>query len=305
MLQCGEHRFPVVNGIPRFVTSRTYAENFGAQWKRYPLTQLDSYTRQPISATRLRRSLGETLWNCLSNLDVLECGCGAGRFTEVLLSRGARVTSIDLSDAVEVNAANFPIGPMHRVAQADILSLPFRGHGFDVVVCLGVIQHTPAPETTIERLYSQVRPGGWLVIDHYAYELGWYTKTAPLFRAVLKRLPTTVSINFTERMVNRLLPIHRRVAHSRLRSIVCRVSPVVTHYATYPGLDDELQHQWALVDTHNSLTNHFRHTRTRGQILQFIRSLGLEQTSSVYAGNGVEARGRRPLLRPPDHATSP
>jgi SAM-dependent methyltransferase len=293
-LDCGDHRFPVVNGIPRFVPSRTYADHFGEQWKRYRLTQLDSFTRQPISATRLHRCFGETLWNRLSNLDVLECGCGAGRFTEVLLDRGARVTSIDLSDAVEANVENFPIGPLHRAAQADILTLPFAPHGFDVVACLGVIQHTPSPEATIARLYSHVRPGGWLVIDHYTYELGWYTKSAPLFRAVLKRLPTEVSIRFTEAMVNRLLPVHKRVAHSRLRSIVCRVSPVLTHYQTYPELDDELQRQWALLDTHDSLTDYFKHFRTRGQILRLLSRLGLELISCAYAGNGVEARGRRP-----------
>jgi len=292
----GGHRFSIVAGIPRFVPATTYADHFGEQWKRYRLTQLDSYTGIPISRDRLRRCFGEQLWNTLDGLDVLECGCGAGRFTEVLLDRGARVTSIDLSEAVDANIENFPLGPMHRVAQADIVALPFKKQQFDVVACIGVIQHTPSPELTIQRLYEHVRPGGMLIVDHYTYEVGWYTKTAPIFRAILKRLPTDVSMRFTERMVNAVLPLHKSVSGSRLRSIVYRVSPVLTHYQTYPELNDELQRQWALLDTHDSLTDYFKHFRTRGQVRRLLEGMGLEEIWCEYGGNGVEARGRRPTF---------
>jgi SAM-dependent methyltransferase len=221
----------------------------------------------------------------------------------VLLARGARVTSIDLSDAVEANRDNFPFSPMHQIAQADIVALPFARQQFDVVLCIGVIQHTPSPEITIQRLYEHVRPGGWLIVDHYTYEIGWYTKTAPLFRAVLKRLPTAVSMRVTERLVELLLPLHKRVSQSRLRSIVCRLSPILTHYQTYPQLNDELQRQWALLDTHDSLTDYFKHFRTRGQVQRLLERLGLGDVWSQYGGNGVEARGRRPVADPEGRAS--
>jgi 2-polyprenyl-3-methyl-5-hydroxy-6-metoxy-1,4-benzoquinol methylase len=288
------HSFPITARIPRFVPPTTYADHFGEQWKRYRLTQLDSYTGHPITRERMRRCFGEALWNRLPGLDVLECGCGAGRFTEVLLNRGARVTSVDLSNAVEANAETFPAGPMHRIAQADILSLPFARESFDLFVCLGVIQHTPDPELAIQRLYDHVRPGGWLVIDHYTYEIAWYTKSAPLFRMVLKRLPTATAMRFTEWLVDRVLPIHKRAAASRARSIVGRLSPVLTHYATYPELNDQLQREWALLDTHDSLTDYFKHFRTRGQISRLLQKMGLVGVWCEYGGNGVEARGRRP-----------
>jgi SAM-dependent methyltransferase len=289
------HRFPVIAGIPRFVPTTTYADHFGAQWKRYRLTQLDSFTGHPISRDRLHRCFGEACWARLRGFDVLECGCGAGRFTEVLLDRGARVTSVDLSAAVEANAENCPLAPRHRAAQADILALPFAKRQFDIVVCVGVIQHTPSPERAIHALYDHVRPGGWLIIDHYTYDVGWYTKTAPFFRMVLKRLPTSVSMRFTERLVKLALPLHKRAAHSPLRSVVSRLSPVLTHYATYPDLSDELQRQWALLDTHDSLTDYFKHFRTKRQIRALLDRMGLTEVWCEYGGNGVEARGRRPL----------
>src|SRR5262249_51327300 len=154
--------FPRKNGIPRFVANSEYAGSFGAQWKKYRLTQLDSYTGTTISEQRTRRCIGKKLWDELTGTQILECGCGAGRFTEILLSKQAYVTSVDLSDAVDANQENFPQNETHRIAQADILQLPFAPRQFDVVFCLGVIQHTPSPEATIGALYEQVKTGGML-----------------------------------------------------------------------------------------------------------------------------------------------
>ena len=107
------------------------------------------YTGTTISRDRARRCIGEKLWGELDKKQVLECGCGAGRFTETLLAKRAFVTSIDLSEAVDANQENFPQSQTHRIAQADILQLPFAPRQFDLVFCLGVIQHTPNPEKTI------------------------------------------------------------------------------------------------------------------------------------------------------------
>jgi SAM-dependent methyltransferase len=292
------HSYAVVNGIPRFVGGSTYADHFGAQWNRYRETQLDSYTGRPITADRIRRCLGEELWNSLPGKTVLECGCGAGRFTEVLLGREANVYSIDLSSAVEANAANFPIGVAHRIAQADILRLPFAPRQFDLVFCLGVIQHTPNPERTIEALYNQVKTGGALVIDHYRHDIGWCTRPAPLVRQVLKRLPEAAAMGVTDRLVKFFLPLYKAVLPSRAgRLLVHHISPITCYYTSIPELDDRLQYEWALLDTHDTLTDWYKHRRTRRQIQRTLESLGLENVWCEYGGNGVEARGRRAVAQ--------
>lgn len=288
------HRFRIAEGIPRFVGDATYSAAFGVQWKRYRLTQLDSTTGTTISRDRARRCLGEELWEALPGLDVLEVGCGAGRFTEVLLGRGARVTSVDLSEAVEANAETFPPGASHRVAQADVLRLPFAARAYDVVFCLGVVQHTPIPEQTIAALYEQVRPGGWLVFDHYSRRLSWYLGTAPLFRAYLRRLPPEAGLQATETLVRLLLPLHRRSGR-RLGRVLSRVSPVYSYFGTLPELDDAAQREWALLDTHDALTDWFKHFRSAPQIEQTLRELGAEAIDVSEGGNGAEARARRPV----------
>lgn len=284
-----------VNGIPRFVTSSYYADAFGIQWNRYRRTQFDSYTGSTMSRDRAARCIGEELWCQLIGKHVLECGCGAGRFTEALLGNGAYVTSIDLSDAVDANKDNFPQNERHRIAQADVLQLPFAPQQFDVVFCLGVIQHTPNPEETIKCLYEHVKPGGTLVIDHYTYDFSWFTKTAPLFRLYFKRLPPAEGIRWTEWLVDKLLPLHhvgRRFYPAQM--LLSRLSPVLCYYHAFPDLANEIHREWALLDTHDSLTAWYMHFRTRGQIRRALERLGLTDVWCNYGGNGVEARGRRP-----------
>jgi 2-polyprenyl-3-methyl-5-hydroxy-6-metoxy-1,4-benzoquinol methylase len=280
--------------IPR---ANNYADAFGLQWKVYRKTQLDSHTGTTISLDRARRCLGEECWTMLrgpQRTDVLEVGCGAGRFTEVLISTGACVTSVDLSVAVEANQENFPQDRRHRVLRADVRALPFAPGRYDMVFCLGVIQHTPNPEQTIKKLYEQVKPGGWLVIDHSTYRLSHYTKSASLFRIFLRRMPPDKGLKWTERIVETFFPLHRAARKSRVaQALVSRVSPVLSYYHALP-LNDDFQRQWAFLDTHDSLTDWYKHFRTKGQIRRFLESLGAVGIWCEYGGNGVEARCRRP-----------
>jgi 2-polyprenyl-3-methyl-5-hydroxy-6-metoxy-1,4-benzoquinol methylase len=282
-------------GIPRFVPQRgNYADAFGIQWKTFSKTQLDSYTGTTISLDRARRCVGEENWSRLHDSHVLEAGCGAGRFTEVLLNAGARVTSIDLSQAVEANQDNFPQDDRHRVAQADLLQPPFAPGQFDVVFCLGVVQHTPDPDKAIAKLYEQVCPGGLLVIDHYCFQLSRLLKTTPFVRAVLKRLSPETGLRWTDRLCRAFLPLHERFRNNRLAwQLLVRLSPVLTYYHSLP-LSDQLQWEWAYLDTHDALTAYYHHYRSPSQLRRALEKLGAEDVWAVLGGNGAEARCRRP-----------
>src|SRR4051812_1147161 len=93
-----------------------YTASFGKQWLRYRQTQLDSFTGVPLSRDRVQRCLGE-VWDKLAGASVLEAGCGAGRFTEVLLEQGATITSVDMSEAVFANRQNCPLSERHTIVQ--------------------------------------------------------------------------------------------------------------------------------------------------------------------------------------------
>ena len=292
---CEGHVAEIINDIPRFIDSGSYASLFGDQWKEYKKTQLDSYTGSPTSESRLSRCLGDDLKDNLNGKLVLEAGCGAGRFTEVLLKKGAVLVSSDLSSAVEVNAENFPVSDKHLVIQADINNMPFADESFDVVICLGVIQHTPDTEKTIEDLYKLVKKGGTLVIDHYSFDRSNYLRLARLYRIFLRKKTADYTIPYTKKLVKRYLPLHKKVAKNKLLSVLLnRISPVVSYYSVFPQFSEKLQQEWALLDTHDSLTDWHKRFRNKKQITETLVNLGAADIYCAYGGNGVEANCKKP-----------
>lgn len=291
---CEDKVVEIVAGIPYFASEGSYASLFGDQWKAYKKTQLDSYTGVPLSENRINRCLGPLKDN-LKGKVVLEAGCGAGRFTEVLLKHGATVVSSDLSSAVEVNQENFPQNDNHMVIQADINDMPFEDGVFDVVVCLGVIQHTPSSEETIKNLYRLVKNGGSLVIDHYTFSKDRLFRLAPLYRIGLRKKTASETIPITQRMVNKYLPLYKKYRHNKIITMLLnRITPVVTYYRSLPQLNDQHQEEWAFLDTHDSLTDWYKNYRNKKQIAAAIASLGAADIWCEYGGNGVEARCKKP-----------
>lgn len=103
-----------------------------------------------------------------------------------------------MSSAVEVNIENFPVSNKHIVIQADINDMPYTDETFDVVICMGVIQHTPNPEVTIKNLYELVKKGGTLIIDHYTITKSQLFRLAYFYRLYLRNKPSTKTIPYTQ-----------------------------------------------------------------------------------------------------------
>jgi SAM-dependent methyltransferase len=290
--------FPVVEDIPRFVESSNYAAAFGRQWKMFRRTQLDSYTRTTIFRDRLRGACGGSL-DILAGKTVFEAGCGAGAFTEVLLSEGATVFACDLSTAVEANYANCRSSANYFVCQANILRPPVAAQSFDIVICLGVIQHTPNPEETIATLAKCLKPGGMLILDHYPPNYP-YTLPRRMIRPLLLKLPRSLSTRVALALARALLPLHRwmRTARGfwRLRPLLLKVSPLVDHFDDYPQLGEKLVGEWCVLNTHDTLTDYYKHVRSAEQIRECLVSCGLTDIEVRYGGNGVEARARKPVV---------
>jgi len=292
--------FPVVDQIPRFVPAENYSSSFGLQWNTFRSTQMDSFTGLTISRDRLTRIAGGSL-DIFHGKTVLEAGCGAGRFTELMLQAGAYVFATDLSSAVEANYKNCSGYPNYFVCQADLRELPVLPEQFDIVICIGVIQHTPDPEETMKILSSHVKPSGLLLIDHYSHGYP-FTPSRKRLRAYLLNQPGPKAMRVVERIVNLLWPIHKILHQYRSNKLVAKLrskflywSPVVDYYDSYAQLDEKLIYEWALLDTHDTLTDFYKHLRTREEIESHLISLGLEGVNTVYAGNGVEAWARKPL----------
>ena len=296
----GHRHYPIIDNIPRFVPEENYACAFGRQWKLFPRTQLDSSTGIPLSEQRLARCVGGNLAT-LEGKIVLEAGSGAGRFTEILLKYGAVVDSFDFSTAVKANAANNGGHPRLTLVQADIRQMPFQTEAYDVVVCLGVVQHTPDPEESIRALWSRVKPGGLLVFDHYRRKVRNYLPppfgaAALIYRWYFLRCKPENQFDAVKRVFDFWFP---RVWHYRrskmIQFVLSRVTPIVNYYPHFGLRDREMYYEWMLLDTHDAMTDVYKHRRTSTELRLFLDSLQAEGIRTVHAGNGVEVICRKPL----------
>ena len=290
------NRFPTsdYHGIPSFVEDEPYVSAFGLQWLKHAKTQLDSHTGLTITRDRISRMFGP-LFSNLDDKVILEAGCGAGRFTEILLESNTLVTAVDLSVAVLANYENNGKSSNLRIVRASITELPFENEQFDIVFCPGVVQHTPNPSDSISELYKQVKPGGWLIFDQYRYNFSSILKVTWIARLILKRISTEKGLILTDRLVEIWLPAHRKVASSRfLEVLLFRISPVTSHYAGYPDMSDEDQIAWARLATHDNLTDFHKHYASIIGMKKLVKGLGAINQYYCIMPYTIEVRCQKP-----------
>src|ERR1700682_2709633 len=97
----------------------------------------------------------------LSGMKVLDAMCGSGQTTEYLLSRGAVVTGLDLSNEV-INSFKSRWTNCDAI-QRSLLDSGLPSESFDCVVIVGGLHHLPPTVSAALREISRVlKPGGYL-----------------------------------------------------------------------------------------------------------------------------------------------
>lgn len=139
---------------------------------------------------------------------VLDVGCGSGRWTYAMASLGARVVSVDFTDAaVEVTREVTQGLENVDVIQASLFHLPFRAEQFDFVVSWGVLHHTFDTAAAFRAIAPLVLPGGMLYVMVYERRSPLKVVGTELLRMVLRRLSPEARYRACGRLVikNRLL----------------------------------------------------------------------------------------------------
>jgi SAM-dependent methyltransferase len=281
--------FPVVNGVPRFVSSDHYAGTFGMQWNIHRQAQLDSRTGLPL--TRHRYELATRWPGNLAGETILEAGSGAGRFTEILAATGAEILSFDLSSAVDANFANNGHNANVLIFQGDIFNIPVCEQSVDKVLCLGVLQHTPDPEAAFHSLARCVRPSGQIVIDCYASRL----RSMLSWKYVLRPITTRMDKERLYRVISKLAPPMVPLS-IYLRRIFGKAGPRMLPIAQYDdlGLPPELNREWAIMDTFDMLSPAHDHPQSVQTVRRWFQEAGLVDIAVEFGLNGIVARGKRP-----------
>ncbi|MAO55495.1 MAG: SAM-dependent methyltransferase [Rhodospirillaceae bacterium] len=284
--------YPIVDFVPRFVSSENYAENFGFEWNLHARTQYDSESGHNVSEDRLDTF---TAWPADMKGEVLlEAGSGSGRFTETLLRRGATVVSFDYSDAVEANRESNGNHPKLLLVQADIYAMPFPTSAFDRVLCYGVLQHTPNPEAAFKALVPMVKAGGHIATDIYLKSLSYYwLNTRYWVRPLTRGMNSERLYRWCKGYVTFMWPLVRLLRRLPYGQAIIWRLLVADPIDDMPRADDATLREWAILDTFDMLSPSFDLPQTPAVFERWHRECDLDHIDVRLGSNGVVATARR------------
>lgn len=159
-------RYPIVDGIPRFVTepadqmARRTQASFGYEW-----THFNDWSRS--GETNFQDYFAGVDLSRLGSAIVLDAGCGMGRHARQMAPYCDRLVAMDFSRAIDQAARNTADVPNVDCVQADLLALPFADSMFDFVYSLGVLHHLAETDRALHGLVQKLKPGGAMRIYLY------------------------------------------------------------------------------------------------------------------------------------------
>lgn len=278
--------FPFTGGAYRIAGNDNYTDNFGFQWNKFTRTQID---RESANSTQSKtRFFAQTNWDKenLSGKNILEVGCGAGRFSQVVLDyTQGNLYSVDYSNAVEANYKNNGhYGDRLKLFQASIYELPFEKGCFDKVFCFGVLQHTPDVKKSVECLAEMVKPGGELVVDFYPIR-GWWTKLHAkyIFRPFTKKMSHEKLLKKIENNIDWLIKASNFFNKIRVGRIVNRFLPICDIKTTLPpGLSKKELREWCILDTFDMFSPEYDQPQKIKTVEGWFKEMGLKKIGAGY-----------------------
>jgi len=124
----------------------------------------------------------------ISELNILDWGCGKGHVTFLLRKHGAGITSCDYytgntpdddssfgQDTPIIRSAGIEVDRLH-----DAVELPYSNGSFDVILSFGVLEHVQSDIESLRELRRVLRPGGILFCFNLPYFLSWTQRVSHL-----------------------------------------------------------------------------------------------------------------------------
>lgn len=104
----------------------------------------------------------------LAGKRALDVGCGAGLLSEALAAAGATVTALDLApeliEVAQLHLLESKLQVDYRLASIAQIADEMPG-SFDVVTCMELLEHVPAPAALVADCARALVPGGRLIVS--------------------------------------------------------------------------------------------------------------------------------------------
>jgi SAM-dependent methyltransferase len=250
--RCGTG-FPIVQGIPRFVGGESYVASFGRQWTRYAVERLEE------DEATFQAKTGFSLAD-LAGREVLDAGCGGGRYSFVAARHGARVIAVDMSRAID-RAARM-CDPYSHVdfVQADLLRLPIADRCVDLAFSIGVLHHSSDAAAAFRQVATTVRPASRLAVWLYRRN----TPTQECVNEVLRGITLRMSVAQLESVatigaVLGSIPIVNRTLNK------------VVNFSSHPVWENRV------CDTFDWFSPRYQSHHTVAELMNWFRAAGFDQ----------------------------
>lgn len=285
--------FPKIDGVVRVVAESNYADNFGFQWNKFDKTQIDR-DHKNLSHSK-DRFFAATNWGntSLKDVNVLEAGSGAGRFSQIVLDyTEANLYSFDYSNAVVANFKNNGHhGDRFKLFQASIYEMPFADNSFDKVFCFGVLQHTPDVKKSVRCLIDKVRPGGEILVDFYPVK-GWWSKVNAkyMLRPFTKKMSHEKLLRVIEKNVGWMMRLHFFFNRIGLGKLLNRFIPLCDIRTTVPykTLSKTALKEWVILDTFDMFSPEHDHPQRIETVAKWFREYNVDVSFAGLVNYGPD-----------------
>lgn len=272
--------YPIIKGIPRFVEPDNYASSFGYQWNEFKATQLDSASGTTQSADRF---YSETDWTSdwLKGKWILDAGCGAGRFLDVVSENECETVGIDISTAIEASAKSLSDRKNIHFVQAGIYDLPFRDGTFDGCYCIGVVQHTPDPPKTLESLSRIVKKSGRIAVTIYLRRPWTFLFGKYLIRPVTRRMKDETLLKTIRLVMPVAFPLTDVLFRIPGLGKAFKFMLPVANYVEKKDLSRQQRYEWAILDTFDMLSPTFDQPQTDAETEANLSRVGIKNIKKL------------------------
>jgi len=282
LCSCCGRQYPILNYVPRFVATDAYVRSFSYEWKTFPRTQYGSETERSFSRFNFKP-------NELTGKNILDVGCGSGRFVDFFSRYAREVVGIDLSYAVDEASTYCGMRPNVHILQADLFNLPFKEAMFDLVFSFGVLMATPNTKKAFMQLPRFVKPGGKLAIFVYAkwFEKGsWASRAKDRLSDSYRKISSRLPLSVLHMLSYVAIPLYELKRLPKLGKLV----DIAIESSTNPD--------WRVrvLETFDWYSPKYQWKHTREEVVSWFKEAGLDDI--FVSPHPVTVVGSRPLREP-------